>query len=352
MPSLALEVAISGCSVGTATLLTNPFDVLKTRLQLQTLRVDPTLLLQGANVRPPGLVGTAVKLIQEEGILALWKGLPPALARGFIYGGLRLGMYTPIKTSLLASLSTMTPLSQSRPLKKITYNSELSPHSATSDLPDPPQPPAVPQGSGGASAGVKELTHTVPPPPPEDLSFLGKLAAGSLSGGGAAAISNPTELIKTRLQSKDSSHGGSLGVIRHIVASEGLGGLWRGAGPAMSRAALVTACQCATYDEIKRAVVRYSGWGESLVTHLTSSTLAGLIATTITNPIDVVKTVVFVSGSKYRSSLEAAADIWRSDGLPGFFKGWVANFARLGPQTVITFIVFERLRDFAGLDHF
>ena len=63
----------------------------------------------------------------------------------------------------------------------------------------------------------------------------------------------------------------------------------------MSRAALVTACQCATYDEIKVVVLRHSGWGDCLLTHLTSSTLAGLIATTATNPIDVVKTVVFVS---------------------------------------------------------
>ena len=63
----------------------------------------------------------------------------------------------------------------------------------------------------------------------------------------------------------------------------------------MSRAAMVTACQCGTYDEIKAWVVRTSGWGDSLVTHLTSSTLAGLVATTVTNPIDVVKTVIFVS---------------------------------------------------------
>ena len=57
----------------------------------------------------------------------------------------------------------------------------------------------------------------------------------------------------------------------------------------------MTACQCGTYDEIKGIVIRNSGWGDCLATHLTSSTLAGLIATTVTNPIDVVKTVVFVS---------------------------------------------------------
>ena len=50
--------------------------------------------------------------------------------------------------------------------------------------------------------------------------------------------------------------------------------------------------------------------------------------------------------------MAAAADILRNDGPKGFFKGWVANFARLGPQTVITFIVCERLRDALGMKSF
>ena len=57
-------------------------------------------------------------------------------------------------------------------------------------------------------------------------------------------------------------------------------------------------------------------------------------------------------GNKYSGGMAAAADILRNDGPKGFFKGWVANFARLGPQTVITFIVCERLRDVLGMKSF
>ena len=39
-------------------------------------------------------------LVQQEGMMSLWAGLPPALARGFIYGGLRLGLYGPTKALL------------------------------------------------------------------------------------------------------------------------------------------------------------------------------------------------------------------------------------------------------------
>lgn len=47
--------------------------------------------------------------------------------------------------------------------------------------------------------------------------------------------------------------------------------------------------------------------------------------------------------------MAAAADILRTDGPRGFFKGWVANFSRLGPQTVLTFLANEALRSAMGM---
>ncbi len=77
--------------------------------------------------------------------------------------------------------------------------------------------------------------------------------------------------------------------------------------------------------------------------------IAGLVTTTITNPLDVVKTRMFVSGSKYSGALQCAKDVLAKDGLIGFMKGWSASYARLGPHTVIMFLTAERLRQFAGL---
>jgi len=39
-----------------------------------------------------------------------------------------------------------------------------------------------------------------------------------------------------------------------------------------------------------------------------------------------------------------------ADGPAGLMRGWTANYVRLGPQTVITFIALEKLRGLAGLD--
>jgi solute carrier family 25 uncoupling protein 8/9 len=41
--------------------------------------------------------------------------------------------------------------------------------------------------------------------------------------------------------------------------------------------------------------------------------------------------------------------VYRQHGLSGFMRGWTANYARLGPQTVVTFLCAEKLRHLMGL---
>ena len=57
------------------------------------------------------------------------------------------------------------------------------------------------------------------------------VAAGSLSGALAAWASNPIDLLKTRLQSKENPHKTSAAVVRHIIKEDGVRGLWRGTVP-------------------------------------------------------------------------------------------------------------------------
>lgn len=44
----------------------------------------------------------------------------------------------------------------------------------------------------------------------------------------------------------------TIGVLKKIVAEEGVKALWKGVGPAMARAGCLTASQMATYDEAKQ----------------------------------------------------------------------------------------------------
>ncbi|GJP43152.1 hypothetical protein CLOM_g2644 [Closterium sp. NIES-68] len=54
-------------------------------------------------------------------------------------------------------------------------------------------------------------------------------------------------------------------------------------------------------------------------------------------------------GVIYRGSMHCAYSILRTEGIRGLYKGCAANYARLGPMTAITFIVYEQLRSLAGL---
>jgi solute carrier family 25 uncoupling protein 8/9 len=242
-------------------------------------------------------LSTGMSIVRTEGVGALYSGSGATIVRGFVQGGLRLGLYSPIKDTLVSL--------------------------------DPSKPP--------------------------NLSVAGKLVAGSLSGGFAACFSSPIDLIKTR-QMAGGGAGNALNIIRNVIASEGIKGLWRGSSTAMARVSLLTAVQVVAYDEAKRGILSIKGvpgLGEGQAsTQLLSSLVAGLAATTVTNPLDCVKTVVMAakkkSGTKLSTS-EAVREILMKDGMKGFMRGWSASFTRMGPQTVACFFINEQLRSALGL---
>jgi len=75
--------------------VTLPVDVIKTRMQLRTKSIEREVARQYSNSLRAGLTIT-----RNEGILALWKGLSPALLRQSTYGSMRYGFYTPFKRLL------------------------------------------------------------------------------------------------------------------------------------------------------------------------------------------------------------------------------------------------------------
>lgn len=132
---------------------------------------------------------------------------------------------------------------------------------------------------------------------------------------------------------------------------------------AQIRAAVLTASQCATYDEVKLFFLRNLGWEDTVGTHLAGasktrwrearappsteriealssprrhsfflplavSTVAGLVTATVISPVDMVKTNIFVN-PKYSSPLACAVDILHKQGVRGMFRGCVSVRSRL-----------------------
>ena len=347
--SVGLPIAVSGASVACATACTNPLDVLKVRLQVMDIGAPGSSVVAGK--RPVGMADAFTSLVRHEGPLALWKGLTPSLIRAVCYGGLRLGLYRPIAVAVESATNTNQP----------------GPSSATAGGEGARGSPGARRGEGNSSMSTK-------------------VAAGCASGAFAAMLLNPTELIKTRLMadarsrsgvsassSVSSSQGppGPYQVLRRVVREKGIAGLWRGSAMSMTRSAVLTASQCATYDEVKRVIGEYTGMRDGVLLHFTASMLAGLVTTTATNPVDMVKTQLYMdagggdgagvtkgagkggAGGRLRPGLAGAFDalsmIVRKEGVAGLMRGWSANYVRLGPQTVITFVALEKFRAYAGL---
>lgn len=74
---------------------------------------------------------------------------------------------------------------------------------------------------------------------------------------------------------------------------------------------------------------------------------AGLITTTVSTPADLVKSVV-MSARPPLPLRVCVTKIFCEEGLRGFMRGWTANYARLGPHTLLTVVTYENLRTTLG----
>lgn len=176
--------------------------------------------------------------------------------------------------------------------------------------------------------------------------FRVKLAAGCASGALAALITNPIEVWKVRAQ---TSNLGSAAPISW--RTEGVAALMRGVQASMLRSALLTAGQMSCYDEIKHQLRARLALPDAISLHLAAAFVCGLVTTTITAPVDVVKTRLMTSAPAmaYRGTWHCATTIVRCEGAAALFRGWLPSYARQGPATVIILTLNEALRRAAGM---
>ncbi|KAI9491150.1 mitochondrial carrier domain-containing protein [Zychaea mexicana] len=174
-------------------------------------------------------------------------------------------------------------------------------------------------------------------------------AAGALGG----VCGNPADVLNVRMQNDGQlpphqrrNYKSALDGIIRMSREEGVSSLFRGLGPNVNRAILMTSSQCVSYDIFKDLLLRHSPLEDGLTLHFTSSVLAGLVATTVCSPVDVIKTRIMAASGKERkiSSLQVMGQMYKMEGMRAFFKGWTPAFIRLGPQTIITFVVLEQLK--------
>ncbi|KAH6999800.1 mitochondrial carrier domain-containing protein [Ilyonectria destructans] len=238
---------------------------------------------------PKNMSGTFMHILRTSGPLGLYNGISASLLRQMTYSTVRFGLYEEIKARMVAKSGTE---------------------------------PSFP--------------------------LLVAMAAGSGFVGGIAG--NFADVLNVRMQHDAALPPADRRNYKHAVdgmarmaREEGLKSWFRGWLPNSTRAAFMTAGQLASYDVAKRLLLKYTPLQDNLTTHFTASFLAGLVAATITSPIDVIKTRV-MSSSHSHGIMHLIGDIYKTDGVGWVFKGWVPSFLRLGPQTICTFVFLEMHR--------
>ncbi|XP_050299148.1 mitochondrial dicarboxylate carrier [Anthonomus grandis grandis] len=189
-------------------------------------------------------------------------------------------------------------------------------------------------------------------------SFTSKVFTAAVAGACGGFVGTPGDMVNVRMQNdiklpielrRKYKHAID-GLVR-VCKEEGPLKLFNGASTATSRAVLMTIGQISFYEQIKYLMLRTTFFEDNLTTHFLASLGAGAIATSLTQPLDVLKTRAMNAKPGEFSSMWALITYTAKMGPLGFFKGYVPAFVRLAPQTILTFVFLEQLRMNFGVLH-
>lgn len=176
--------------------------------------------------------------------------------------------------------------------------------------------------------------------------------AGGLIGG---FIGTPADIITVRMQNdpklpadQQRNYKNAFDGLYRVYRDEGVRRLFTGASTHIARSVCMTIGQLTIYDEVKGFLLQHK-FKDNLSTHFLSSLTAGAMATTLSQPIDVIKTRAMNARPGQFSSIWAVVVYTAKLGPMGFYKGYLLRFIRLAPHTVLTFVFLEQLRLHFGM---
>lgn len=180
-----------------------------------------------------------------------------------------------------------------------------------------------------------------------------------VAGGIGAFVGTPADLTLIRMTSdgrlpaelRRNYKNAFEGLLR-ISREEGVTKMWNGWSPTVMRAIVVNIAQLASYSQAKQMLLESGKFRDGILCHFTASLMSGFITTIASMPVDICKTRIqnqkpLPDGTLlYKNSFHVARIVIRKEGMFSLWKGFFPYFARIGPHTVITFILLEQMRAF------
>ncbi|XP_065354218.1 mitochondrial dicarboxylate carrier-like [Calliphora vicina] len=185
-----------------------------------------------------------------------------------------------------------------------------------------------------------------------DFRNIGQtLALATTAGFCGGVVGVPTDMVNVRMQNdsklpkeKQRGYKHVFDGLYRVTKEEGVQALFRGGSAAVLRGVMMTIGQNAVYDYLKCFLLKTKYFKDNSLTHFLTSLISGGVGTLCTQPLDVMKTrLMNAKPGQYSGLLAVAKDI-SSVGPIGFFKGFIPAFARIGPHTILTFLLMEQLR--------
>ncbi|XP_041565597.1 mitochondrial dicarboxylate carrier [Drosophila elegans] len=255
---------------------------------LVTHPLDLMKVLVQTQAEKLSLIQTTRKIVREQGVLAMYNGISASLLRQYTYTLTRFGIYS--------------------------------------------------MGSGMM-----------------DTSTMGrKTTLAAVAGGIGGYVGAPADLINVRLQNdvklppeQRRNYKHAIDGLVRIIREEGWRSLFNGSSMTALRGMFMTVGQIAFYEQSKASLVKM-GMPENMGTYIVGSIISAMVATTLTQPIDVVKTRLMNAPPGKFSGLTDAFIKTSKEGPQAYFKGYTPALTRLMPHTVLLFVGLEFLRTHYG----
>ncbi|KFQ54608.1 Solute carrier family 25 member 38, partial [Nestor notabilis] len=285
-----LKAFVCGSISGTcSTLLFQPLDLLKTRLQTLQPAVNGS--------SRAGMVTLLFRVVRTESLLGLWKGVSPSFARCIPGVGIYFSTLYMMKQKFLVDRS---PTALESVLLGVTAR---------------------------AVSGICMLPVTV--------------------------VKTRYEAMTDHclpLQSGKFGYGSVYGALKNIYQTEGARGMFSGLTATLLRDAPFSGIYLMFYtqtknltpqDELDPVLMPLLNFGCGI--------FAGILASLATQPADVIKTHMQLSPQTYRRTSQAIAFIYKDFGLAGFFRGGVPRALRRTLMAAMAWTVYEQMMEKMGL---
>jgi len=267
-----VKAFLAGSLSGTcSTLMFQPLDLMKTRIQQQT---EGRLSMRGV----------CRSVLAQENILGLWRGVVPSLVRT-VPG---VGLYFSTMHHMRAKLCGNRP------------------------------------------------TH------------MQSVIIGGSARAFAGSIMIPFTVIKIRFESSSYNYSTTSQALRNILKLEGLKGLTSGLGPTLVRDVPFSGLYLMFYEHLKSLMPESTNQYNQSAAHFFSGFVAGVLASIVTQPADVIKTNMQLDKQNPGISY-TMRKIYNYQGVGGFTTGLAPRMLRRTLMAAFAWTIYEKMIKSIGL---